>query len=147
MEGSMRTLIGGSLVLLTLLTGLAAVLVAGFAFTSGDDAPGSRAAKIALCAGTIASGAILLAALRGRGAGDAGAARMRGPLPQGARWGAGFLMVLGAAGIPYTLHLAHATGDLEAWAIAIHGAMLAQGALGLVLLRAQGDVDGPSRPA
>ncbi len=135
------------LVFLTLLTSVAAVLAAGFGLTSGDEAPGSLAAKIALCAGTIASGALVLRALRVRNTDGAGAARARGPLPLGARTGAAFLIVLGAAGIPYTLHLARATGDLEAWAIVIHGAMIAQGVLGLVFLRAQGDVDGPSRPA
>ncbi len=137
----------GSLVFLTLLTGLAAVLVVGFAFSSGDDTPGSLAVKIALCAGTIASGAFILIALRARGAEGVGVVRARGPIPLGARWGAAFLILLGAAGIPYTLHLARTTGDLEAWAIMIHAAMIAQGALGLVCLLAGGAVDRPARAA
>ncbi|MDA2938994.1 hypothetical protein MYX75_12125 [Acidobacteria bacterium AH-259-A15] len=43
--------------------------------------------------------------------------------------GAMAMMVLGAAGVPWTFHLAHVTGDLEAWVIVVDLVMIGQGAL------------------
>ena len=109
------------MLLLAALTSLSAALIGLHSFVDLEGSPTWIVYKVVSSAAIVGVG--ILTWLYGR------AQASRRFTAQSLLVGAMLLLVFGAAGVAWTLHLAQVSGDFEAWAVLVNLIMIAQGAL------------------
>ncbi len=102
------------------------VVVATFTLSQGStESTAWIAARVTVCAFIVAMGALTWLHDRWR---------VRGTGGQLLLWGAMLLMVIGAFGVAWAIHIGEVTGDYEYWIMMIDMALVAQGALAIQYL-------------